>query len=123
MTRTNHSTQLPGETPADACRRHGWRVGDQLVGDEGNGPTVIRITAIGEQAILAVAESHNSVPDDPAHENSWTLAHRTWTRLPRPSCTCPDSGTGPWDPDWDGTSTLNNDCHWHGQPTAGKDHR
>jgi hypothetical protein len=45
---------LIGESDADACRRMGWGVGTQIVGDEGFGPTVWEITAIGRSSILTV---------------------------------------------------------------------
>ncbi len=63
---------------AAKCRERGWTVGTRLVGDEGYGPTVIRITAIGEVGIMAVAESHNGVAVPMEHELSWTLAYRDW---------------------------------------------
>lgn len=69
-------------TDVDICRANGWTVGDRLVGDEGYGPTVIRITAIGEQRILAIAESHNGVPAQAPSEGVWTLAHRSWQPAP-----------------------------------------
>jgi hypothetical protein len=67
--------------PADAARRNGWEVGTRLVGDEGYGPTVIRITAIGERSVLAVTESHNGKPPKYGyHEGSWTFDCREWKR-------------------------------------------
>jgi len=52
---------------AEKCRRNGWKVGTRIVGDEGYGPTVIEITAIGEEAVLAKCISHNGEP------GSWEL--------------------------------------------------
>lgn len=44
-----------GDTRAAAviCRERGWGPGTRLVGDEGRGPHVIEITAVGEEQILA----------------------------------------------------------------------
>lgn len=45
------------------------------MGDEGYGPTVIEITAVGRGSILARMISHNGVPAD-GYENNWTLDGR-----------------------------------------------
>ena len=66
-----------GTTGAETCRLNGWTAGTHLVGDEGCGPTVIRLTAIGEDAILARAVSHNGQPTD-RRETTWTLDCREW---------------------------------------------
>lgn len=66
--------------PRDAatiCRAHGWTVGTRLVGDEGYGPTVIEITAIGERAILAKAIGHAGIREV-RPESQWCLACRDW---------------------------------------------
>lgn len=63
---------------ADVCRKNGWGPGTRLVGDEGYGPTVIEITAVGESAILAKMISHNEHPPSWTHENTWTLQPREW---------------------------------------------
>ena len=47
------------ESSADKCHRNGWVAGTRLVGDEGYGPTVIEITAVGRDGVLAVEISHN----------------------------------------------------------------
>lgn len=65
--------------PALVCRERGWTVGTRLVGDEGYGPTVIRITAIGEENILAVAESGPG--SSYAREGTWCLDGRDWQPL------------------------------------------
>lgn len=65
------------ENDAIKCRRNGWTIGTRLVGDEGYGPTVIQITAIGESHILAREISHNGKPSD-GYEGSWTLSERDW---------------------------------------------
>lgn len=60
---------------ADIVRAHGWGPGTRLIGDEGYGPTIIRITAVGEQNILAIAEG------DRNWEFTWTLKHRDWKEV------------------------------------------
>lgn len=64
---------------AEICRRNGWRKGTLLVGDEGYGPTVIRLTAIGESDVLArrVLQSGKTVDDNEGH---WILTCRNWRR-------------------------------------------
>ena len=64
---------------AEICRKNGWTVGARLVGDEGYGPTVIQITAIGEENIIAREISRNGVAVV-AGESSWTLSYRDWRR-------------------------------------------
>lgn len=71
-------------TDAEKCRRNGWKAGTLLVGDEGYGPTVIKITAVGEEGILAKEISHNGVPTPDSWEWHWTLDAREWRRLAIP---------------------------------------
>lgn len=52
-----------------------WPVGTRLTGDEGYGPTTIRITYVSAQTILAVNEADR-------RESSWTLDHRDWKETP-----------------------------------------
>jgi hypothetical protein len=61
--------------PAVICRERGWTVGTRLVGDEGDGPTVIEITAIGEEKIMA-----KTISEPPRYkgESNWTLGARDW---------------------------------------------
>lgn len=66
----------------DKCRRNGWKVGTRLVGDEGYGPTVIEITAIGESTLLAKTISHNGVDERNPRESTWTLEFREWREVP-----------------------------------------
>lgn len=69
-------------SPADLCAVNGWKVGDRLVGDEGYGPTVIEITAIGWFEILAMQISHTDTSGETLHleyrEGSWCLEDREW---------------------------------------------
>jgi len=57
--------------PAEICRRNGWGPHTKLVGDEGYGPTVIEITAVGMFAILA------RIDGEPL-EQMWHLDSRDW---------------------------------------------
>jgi len=70
---------VPGTAPSDAdfCRERGWGPGTYLIGNEGHGPTIIKITAVGERGILARQISHNGKPSD-GSESSWTLSCRYW---------------------------------------------
>ncbi len=65
---------------ADKCRQNGWLPGTELIGDEGYGPSVIRITALGESSILARIVSHNGEPIR-GYETTWTLEFRDWQPL------------------------------------------
>lgn len=65
---------------AELCRRLGWTVGTRLVGDEGYGPTVIQITAVGEHDILATAITHAGAPCE-RRESSWVLWARDWREV------------------------------------------
>ena len=67
-------------TDADLCRYHGWFPCTRLVGDEGHGPTVIEITALGERLLLAKCISHNGIPAS-CEESLWTLACRDWREM------------------------------------------
>jgi hypothetical protein len=69
------------DSDAAECRSRGFRVGTRLVGDEGFGPTVMEITAIGEKHILAKTLSENGIPSNP-NEGLWTLACRDWRVAP-----------------------------------------
>lgn len=73
-------TTNPFDNQANACRERGWLPGTRLVGDEGYGPTVIEITALGESSILAKRISHKGQPVE-ERESSWTLSSRDWERV------------------------------------------
>lgn len=63
--------------PRDAaaiCRARGWGAGTRLVGDEGCGPTVIEITAVGERLVLAREVTHKRY----SRETTWCLDCRDW---------------------------------------------
>lgn len=80
---------------AQMCRRNGWGVGTLLRGYEGyvDGRgvwTTIRLTAIGENHVLARTvrlERVNAegvtvkVDDTERHEGSWTLVYRNWAAV------------------------------------------
>ena len=65
---------------ADTARTNGWTVGTRLVGDEGYGPTIIEITAIGEREVLAKRISHNGATVA-RRETLWTFSCRDWKRV------------------------------------------
>jgi hypothetical protein len=65
---------------AEMCRKNGWGCGTLLIGDEGYGPTVIKITGIGEDEILAKTISRNGKAiEEP--ELNWTLDCRDWREV------------------------------------------
>lgn len=78
---TMETTHEDMREPAEICRERGWTVGTRLVGDEGYGPTVIEITAIGEEKLLAKTISHKGVPSS-VGEGLWTLSYRDWNVVP-----------------------------------------
>lgn len=81
---------------AQTARDNGWTVGTQLVGDEGYGPTVIEITAIGREKVLACMVSHNGRPDQRG-EASWSFHFRDWqVHEPPPPCGAYSHGTDGW---------------------------
>lgn len=73
-----HNSKL---SDAELCRTNGWTPGVRLVGDEGHGPTVIELTAVGESGILAKCVSQNGDTSRGWGEGSWTLHHREWKQL------------------------------------------
>ena len=75
--KATHDTTV---SDAQLCRERGWTVGTRLAGDEGYGPTVIEITAIGEELILAKAITHRGEPLD-LDEDVWTLCCRAWAEV------------------------------------------
>jgi hypothetical protein len=72
------------KSDAEECRQRGFEVGDRLVGDEGYGPTVIELTAVGERAILAKRISHAGKPCC-LDETMWTLSCRDWEKIEPPA--------------------------------------
>ncbi len=62
---------------AEVARANGWTVGTRLVGDEGYGPSVIEITAIGQRTVLAYTVSHRGQPSR-YREAVWTFRYRDW---------------------------------------------
>ena len=69
---------------AETCRQNGWVVGDVLEGDEGYGPSRIRITAIGARVMVAVETWRNGkpLPADELSEGPWSLECRDWKKVP-----------------------------------------
>ena len=75
---TRVTTTTMWENQAMVCRNLGWLPGTRLAGDEGYGVTVIEITALGEEKILAKRISHDGKPIVGGRESSWTLSCRDW---------------------------------------------
>jgi hypothetical protein len=73
------------DSSAAICRANGWGVGDILEGEEYGRIAQIRITAIGEEGVLAreIAGGTVGFGWNPVHrpESSWSLAHREWTKV------------------------------------------
>jgi len=68
-------------TPAETCRANGWVVGDYLAGNEGYGDEIIKITAIGEESILArTVFPHWRL----SMEGMWDLSYQGWRKVPEP---------------------------------------
>lgn len=78
--RAPESTLRSSKSAAQLCRERGWTVGTRLVGDEGYGPSVIEITAVGETLVLAKGIFRNGAPVTD-REASWTLTARDWQRV------------------------------------------
>lgn len=66
---------------AARCRKNGWVAGTRLVGTDADGPTVIEITAVGRETVLAVAISEDGKPCKDEHEYSWMLDQRKWRKV------------------------------------------
>ena len=72
-------------TAAAQCRKNGWTVGTRLEGTEGKGTdweetSVIEITAVGKQSILARLVTTNGAPDW-TPDSEWDLDCRKWRRV------------------------------------------
>lgn len=80
MSDTRTTTRHHRGDAVEVCGKNGWGVGTLLVGDEGYGPTIIQITALGDRQMLARAVAHNgrAVRGD---ENNWVLWCRDWTEF------------------------------------------
>lgn len=70
---------LRGINEAETCRLNGWATGTVLVGDEGFGREKIKITAIGEEEILARKIETGRGISVERSEGTWTLAYREWS--------------------------------------------
>jgi len=62
-------------TDAEKCRQNGWGPGTRLVGNDGFRDTVIELTAVGENSVLAKRINSDG---DAEYESSWTLQYREW---------------------------------------------
>jgi hypothetical protein len=72
------STLNDSRPAAVICRERGWTAGTRLIGDAGDGLTVIEITAIGELGILAKTITHAGEPEMKLIESAWRLEFRDW---------------------------------------------
>lgn len=70
-----------GSTERETCDLNGWGVDTRLVGDEGYGPSVIRITYFTRDgSMLAITESrHGEAVYE--REHFWTLDCREWSEV------------------------------------------
>jgi hypothetical protein len=75
---SEEDVMLRGKTEAETCRLNGWSVGTVLVGDEGCGAEKIKITAIGEENILARRLESPCGRLVKNSEKTWTLSCREW---------------------------------------------
>ncbi|WP_424137965.1 hypothetical protein [Roseomonas chloroacetimidivorans] len=85
--RGKRSTLQDPRHPALICRERGWAAGTCLEGDEGRGPTVIEITAIGQERILARALTEGGRRATYRDEGLWNLSCRDWRPVPHPFAT------------------------------------
>ena len=76
------STLEDHREPSEICKERGWKIGTRLVGDEGYGPTVIEITAIGKNSVLAETISHAGKTIS-GSESSWVFWCRDWHEMVR----------------------------------------
>lgn len=67
---------------AELCRERGWDIRTRLIGDEGYGPTIIEITGVGRNTVLAFTVSHNGAEPRYDSESCWSLSHRDWQVVP-----------------------------------------
>lgn len=79
---TSKTTLYDRRPVAVICRERGWTAGTRIVGDEGYGPTVLQITAVGEKSILAKVVTHGGVvPEWAGREGEWCLSMRDWREV------------------------------------------
>lgn len=79
MTQQTTADRHPGLSDASICRAEGWTVGTRLVGDEGYGPNILKITAVGETMVLARSVAIRQRGVEYRHgEHAWTLGCRDW---------------------------------------------
>lgn len=69
-----------GKTEAETLALNGWKVGDILQGDEGNGPDRILITAIGED-LFTCKWDYKCTGEYHRESGSTTLSCREWRKV------------------------------------------
>lgn len=82
-TRRNVRTHGSKLTSAEICRRNDWHPGTLLAGENAHGIAVIRLTAIGDQEVLArhIAQNGEPVSELAGREVVWTLTKRDWREV------------------------------------------
>ena len=71
---------LRGSTDAETCRMNGWGPGTMIRGNCGTSWTTLKITAIGEEAILTRVVRFEGRKVKWAEEET-SLAYREWRRV------------------------------------------
>ena len=79
----NDPRAIPPMSNAAKCRKNKWTIGTYLYGNEGFGPEVIKITAIGEEAILARQITNRHGEKINTFEGHWDLFRRKWRKINR----------------------------------------
>jgi len=69
-----------GTNTAATCRAQGWEAGTLLAGDAGYGETVIEVTAVGQEKILARCVVKRGLWG-PWPEMLWQLSERLWREV------------------------------------------
>ena len=71
-----------GSTERETLDLNGWTVGDILEGDDGFGPSRIKITAIGEELFLCRWKNMDT-PEWENESGNTTLRLREWRKVGR----------------------------------------
>ena len=69
-----------GKTERETLDLNGWTIGDILEGDEGYGPSLIKITAIGEELFLCRWDYRKGGGWQP-ESGQTTLSCREWKKV------------------------------------------
>lgn len=74
------SGEVIAKSSAALCRAKGWKVGTILEGSDGRATTRIRLTAIGEEGVLAMMVGRDGERFR-GYESPWTLLSRRWRKV------------------------------------------